>query len=72
MNYRDHEGHVYRQGTPLLNAVTSAEEKRHIIGDTFVNVASEILRDLERKGQPVFLAQGIIDHDDNVFYLLYL
>lgn len=59
MNYYDQEGHVYRQSTPYLHMVTNAEEKRHIIGDTFMRIAKEILQELDTKGHCVYLAQGI-------------
>ena len=58
MNYYDHEGQVHRQLTPYLHMVTNAEEKRHIIGDTFMKIAKEILQDLSCKGHCVYLAQG--------------
>lgn len=59
MNYRDKDGSIFRQATPLLNTVTNPEEKRHIIGDTFVILASSILKELDSKGKrPIFLAQG--------------
>lgn len=39
MDYQDIDGNVYRRATPRLVSVVNAEEKRHIIGDTFVKVA---------------------------------
>ena len=38
VKFRDVEGKVGTRETGTLNSVTSAEEKRHIIGDTFVMV----------------------------------
>ena len=38
VQFRDAEGKVGMRETVPLNTVTSAEEKRHIIGDTFVMV----------------------------------
>lgn len=61
MNYQDQDGRVHRQTTPPLNAVTNAEEKRHIIGDTFVKIASKLLQELDSKGKrPIYLAQGTL------------
>lgn len=39
VQYRDFEGSVCVRETATLNNVTSAEEKRHIIGDTFATVS---------------------------------
>ena len=59
MNYKGSDGEVTRQATPLLHTVTNAEEKRHIIGDTFVNLATDIMQSLQKKSdKKVFLAQG--------------
>jgi GMP synthase (glutamine-hydrolysing) len=63
MSYCDQNGHIYRQPTPRLNACINAEEKRHIIGDTFVKIATDILRSLDIKGRRVFLAQGTLRPD---------
>ena len=43
MDYVDLDNNRYRRATPRLVSVVNAEEKRHIIGDTFVKV-SEIAR----------------------------
>ncbi|XP_003384374.2 PREDICTED: GMP synthase [glutamine-hydrolyzing]-like isoform X1 [Amphimedon queenslandica] len=64
MNYRDKDGSIFRQATPLLNTVINPEEKRHIIGDAFVTLASSMLKELDSKGKrPIFLAQGTLRPD---------
>ena len=45
--------------TQILSAVTEPEEKRKIIGDTFMKVADEILYELNLESSEVFLAQGV-------------
>ncbi|EDV23935.1 uncharacterized protein TRIADDRAFT_26341 [Trichoplax adhaerens] len=47
---------------PLVN-VYSPEEKRHIIGDTFVRVANEYLKNLGIEPQDIVLAQGTLRPD---------
>ena len=66
MTYRDHDGQLCKQETPFLHAVTNAEEKRHIIGDTFMRLAIKYMRHLEASGRTVFLAQG--NHGNKQFY----
>lgn len=63
MDYRDQDGLVYRQATPLLHTVTNAEEKRHIIGDTFMHLATEFMNQLQQNGEKIFLAQGTLRPD---------
>uniref|UniRef100_H3CCF3 GMP synthase [glutamine-hydrolyzing] n=1 Tax=Tetraodon nigroviridis TaxID=99883 RepID=H3CCF3_TETNG len=41
-----------------LNMTTNPEEKRKIIGDTFVKVANEVIGEMNLKPEEVFLAQG--------------
>lgn len=46
-----------------LNKTTSPEEKRHIIGDTFMRVAERAIDDLGLNWERVFLAQGTLRPD---------
>ena len=54
----DEEGMLQQQVTPPLHAVTNPEEKRKIIGDTFIKVADEALVELDLQANEIFLAQG--------------
>lgn len=68
MNYHDKDGAILRQATPPLNSTCNPEEKRHIIGNTFVGIASTILTELDSKGKrPIFLAQGIMGGSNILF-----
>lgn len=55
----DEEGGVQQHVTAPLHAVVSPEEKRKIIGDTFIKVANEAMLDLDLQANQVFLAQGM-------------
>ena len=44
--------------TPLLCHVTDPEDKRRIIGDTFMRVANEVIEDLSLNPDEVMLGQG--------------
>uniref|UniRef100_A0A8C9W0G8 GMP synthase [glutamine-hydrolyzing] n=1 Tax=Scleropages formosus TaxID=113540 RepID=A0A8C9W0G8_SCLFO len=46
-----------------LNMTTNPEEKRKIIGDTFVKVANEVIGEMNLKPEDVFLAQGTLRPD---------
>ncbi|KFO27916.1 GMP synthase [glutamine-hydrolyzing] [Fukomys damarensis] len=46
-----------------LNMTTSPEEKRKIIGDTFVKIANEVIGEMNLKPDEVFLAQGTLRPD---------
>ncbi|ERE88493.1 GMP synthase [glutamine-hydrolyzing]-like protein [Cricetulus griseus] len=46
-----------------LNMTTSPEEKRKIIGDTFVKIANEVIGEMSLKPEEVFLAQGTLRPD---------
>ncbi|XP_048837204.1 GMP synthase [glutamine-hydrolyzing] [Brienomyrus brachyistius] len=46
-----------------LNMTTDPEEKRKIIGDTFVKVANEVIGEMNLKPDEVFLAQGTLRPD---------
>lgn len=60
MKYAGANGVVKKQATPFLHMATNAEEKRHIIGDKFIEIAEEIMESLNKKtNRKVFLAQGM-------------
>ncbi|KAM7399533.1 hypothetical protein PAMP_018800 [Pampus punctatissimus] len=46
-----------------LNMTTNPEEKRKIIGDTFVKVANEVIGEMNLNPEEVFLAQGTLRPD---------
>ncbi|KAM3875338.1 GMP synthase [glutamine-hydrolyzing] [Diretmus argenteus] len=46
-----------------LNMTTNPEEKRKIIGDTFVKVANEVIGEMNLKPEEVLLAQGTLRPD---------
>ncbi|KAJ8271133.1 hypothetical protein GJAV_G00123140 [Gymnothorax javanicus] len=46
-----------------LNTTTNPEEKRKIIGDTFVKVANEVIEEMDLNPEEVFLAQGTLRPD---------
>ena len=52
-----------KRRTKALNMTTKPEEKRKIIGDTFVRVCEEFLRGLDLTTKDVFLAQGTLRPD---------
>lgn len=54
---------VYNCETPMLCFAINPEEKRKIIGDTFVKVANEIMRELKLNPDEVYLAQGTLRPD---------
>ena len=54
----DEEGALQQQVTAPLHSVTNPEEKRKIIGDTFIKVADEALIQLDLQANEIFLAQG--------------
>ncbi len=49
--------------TKKLNQTTSPQEKRKIIGDTFIKVSQKIIQDLNLDENNVFLAQGTLRPD---------
>ncbi len=54
------DGEVTKQATPFLHMATNAEDKRHIIGDKFVEIAEEVMSTLKAKTKRIiFLAQGM-------------
>jgi GMP synthase (glutamine-hydrolysing) len=52
-----------RRVTRALCEVTDPEEKRHIIGDTFVDVAREVMKELGLSAENTFLGQGTLRPD---------
>jgi len=54
---------VKKQVTKTLNVTTNPEEKRKIIGDTFIKVANEVVSQLNLTEQNTFLAQGTLRPD---------
>lgn len=52
-----------KYATKILCQTTAPEEKRKIIGDTFVRIADEIVRDLNLNPADVFLGQGTLRPD---------
>ncbi|XP_053691351.1 GMP synthase [glutamine-hydrolyzing] isoform X2 [Sabethes cyaneus] len=56
-------GSLYNQDTPMLCQTINPEDKRKIIGDVFVKVSSEILKDMNLNAEEVFLAQGTLRPD---------
>lgn len=52
-----------KQTTKPLCQVVSPEEKRQIIGDTFMRVADDIISTLNLKPEDVFLGQGTLRPD---------
>ncbi|CAG9799078.1 unnamed protein product [Chironomus riparius] len=56
-------GSLYTTETPLLSMTLNPEDKRKIIGDVFIKVSNEVLRELKMKPEDVFLAQGTLRPD---------
>jgi GMP synthase (glutamine-hydrolysing) len=56
-------GSLYTTETSLLSMTISPEDKRKIIGDVFIKVSNEVLRDLKMKPEDVLLAQGTLRPD---------
>ena len=52
-----------QQITLPLHSVTNPEEKRKIIGDTFMKVVESVVSDLQLQADNVFLAQGTLRPD---------
>lgn len=52
-----------KKRTQLLSVTTNPEEKRKIIGDTFIRIADEIVRNLNLNPDHVFLGQGTLRPD---------
>ncbi|XP_055596706.1 GMP synthase [glutamine-hydrolyzing] isoform X2 [Uranotaenia lowii] len=56
-------GSLYNQDTPMLCQTISPEDKRKIIGDVFVKVSTEVLKELNLNPDEVYLAQGTLRPD---------
>lgn len=56
-------GSLYTTETPLLSMTINPEDKRKIIGDVFMKVSSEVIRELKMRPEDVFLAQGTLRPD---------
>lgn len=54
---------LYNSETPMLCFAINPEDKRKIIGDTFVKVANETMKELKLDPENVFLAQGTLRPD---------
>lgn len=61
VNKKDPTGR--RRTTGMLCMTSNPEDKRRIIGDTFMRVANEVIADLNLKPEDVFLAQGTLRPD---------
>ena len=59
----DKKDPLKKRTTKPLCQVVSPEEKRQIIGDTFINLSQEIIADLKLKPEEVFLGQGTLRPD---------
>lgn len=56
-------GSLYTTETPLLSMTINPEDKRKIIGDVFMKVSSDVIRELNMRPEDVFLAQGTLRPD---------
>lgn len=56
-------GSLYTTETPLLSMTINPEDKRKIIGDVFIKVSNEILREMKMRPEDVYLAQGTLRPD---------
>lgn len=69
-SYQFYQGHTtfrtsnqLMRDTKMLSMSTNPEEKRKIIGDIFVVVANEIVKELNLKPEEVFFGQGTLRPD---------
>lgn len=56
-------GSLYSSDTQMLCLTVNPEEKRKIIGDVFVKVTNEFIKELNLKPEDVYLAQGTLRPD---------
>jgi GMP synthase (glutamine-hydrolysing) len=56
-------GSLYMTDTKMLCCTTNPEDKRKIIGDIFVQISNEIIRELKLRPEDVYLAQGTLRPD---------
>lgn len=54
---------TYNSETPMLCFTINPEEKRKIIGDTFLKIANETIKELNLEPSEVFVAQGTLRPD---------
>lgn len=52
-----------KRSTKMLSQVTAPEEKRKIIGDTFIKISQELIAQLDLNPDHVFLGQGTLRPD---------
>ena len=63
VNYHAKDGSIQQQPTLPLHSVTNPEEKRKIIGDTFMKVVESVVSDLQLQADNLYLAQGTLRPD---------
>lgn len=56
-------GSMYSTDTQMLCMTTNPQDKRKIIGDVFMKVTDEVIKDLKLKPEDVVLAQGTLRPD---------
>jgi GMP synthase (glutamine-hydrolysing) len=56
-------GSLYTTETPMLSMTINPEDKRKIIGDVFMKVSNEVMREMKLRPEEVFLAQGTLRPD---------
>jgi GMP synthase (glutamine-hydrolysing) len=56
-------GSLYTTETPMLSMTIHPEDKRKIIGDVFMKVSNEIIREMKLQPEEVFIAQGTLRPD---------
>lgn len=56
-------GSLYSSDTQMLCVTVNPEDKRKIIGDVFVKVTNEVIKELNLKSEDVYLAQGTLRPD---------
>lgn len=56
-------GSLYNSETQMLCFTTNPEEKRKIIGDTFIKVTNDIIKEFKLNPEDVYLAQGTLRPD---------
>ncbi len=59
ITYTGQDGVLIEHLSPPLHSVTNPEDKRKIIGDTFIKVADSVVQDLHLNTDSIFLAQGV-------------
>ncbi|ESO82276.1 hypothetical protein LOTGIDRAFT_223436 [Lottia gigantea] len=59
----DKQNNAIKRRTSTLNTTFDPEEKRKIIGDTFMTVANDVILEMNLKPEDVFLGQGTLRPD---------